>query len=86
VSRHGLALRLSFLLKNDTTASLYEAVGTPFQAMIILLFNVFWFVVVLSVECRILYVETLVQLSCYQMKVTTIAVSRSLSKPVQCYV
>ncbi len=86
MSRHGLALRLSFLLKKDTTAGLgsYEAVGTPFQAMIILSFNVFWFVVVLSFEYRILYVETLLSTVMLSGDITTIADSRSLTEPVLC--
>ncbi len=86
MSRHDLALHLSFLLKKDTTAGLgsYEAVGTSFQAMIILSFNVFWFVVVLSFEYRILYVETLLSTVMLSGEITTTADSRSLTKAVLC--
>ena len=66
-----LALRFFFLLKKDTTAGFgsYEAVGTPFQAMTILSFNVFWLDRVPQLRSSTEYymLKHFFQLSCYQV-------------------
>lgn len=76
--------RLFFFFKKDTTAGLgsYAAVGTPFQAMTNLSLKVFCDVEVLSFVYKMLYVETLLSTVILSGEITTIAETRSLTKPV----
>ena len=84
MSTLGLVSRCSFFSRKDTTAGLgsYKAVGTPFQAMTNLSLKVSCDVLVLSFEYKMLYVETLLSTVMLSGEITTIAESRSLTKPV----